>query len=428
MNDRVPRASTTADLPDISEIAPGYSSAGYPEEFSELFVDSRVRLLRAGRGRVIAFRNEDLRKLAANPGAGNMPFEALMKRSFIEGAQDTQVGIENRPSAKRFLIDQIFTANPPRHSLQRQVLARSIMPRSVQSLAAIAEPIVEGLIDELAGSGEFDLASAFAEPLAGRFWEQAYSLTGEERQRTMAAVRAMAPLFYVTRTPDEIASLEVALGEYMDALGGAVERSIRAGGNALLQSMKTQFDALDIEGKPRHFGDWVATNVIDGVHTAAVACVNVLYCLLRAPAALAAARADAGLLHGVLAEGLRMLAPVIVTNRFALQDFDYEGTRIAAGTAIAMIWAAGNRDPAVFEDPNSYNLRRNQRTPMTFGGGVHICPGRYVGSMLSSVALKALINPRVEIALCGESPHWQARSFMRIADRVTVTVRRVAKR
>jgi hypothetical protein len=48
-----------ADLPDISEIAPGYSSAGYPEEFSELFADSRVRLVRAGRGRVIAFRNEE---------------------------------------------------------------------------------------------------------------------------------------------------------------------------------------------------------------------------------------------------------------------------------------------------------------------------------------------------------------------------------
>src|SRR5258708_15683413 len=104
-----------ADLPDISEIAPGYSSAGYPEEFSELFADSRVRLMRAGRGRVMAFRNEDLRKLAADPRAGNMPFEALMKRSFIEGAQDAQVGIESRPAAKRFLIDQIFTANPPRH-------------------------------------------------------------------------------------------------------------------------------------------------------------------------------------------------------------------------------------------------------------------------------------------------------------------------
>jgi cytochrome P450 len=414
------------DLSDIAEIAPGYSSAGYPEEFFELFADSRVRLVRAGHARVIAFRNEDLRKLAADPSVGNMPFEALMKRSFIEGSQDAQIGIESRPATQRFLVDQIFTANPPRHGPKRQILARPIMPRAVESLGAIAAPIVEELIDELAGSGEFDLATAFAEPLVGRFWAQAYGLTAEELQRTMTAVRAMAPLFYVTRTPDEIAALEVALADYMDAFGGAVGRSVQDGGNALLQSMKTQFDALDIEEKPRHFGDWVATNVIDGLHTAAVACVNVLYCLLRAPAALAEARADANLLHGVLAEGLRMLAPVMVTNRCALGDFAYEGTRIAAGTAIAMFWAAGNRDPATFEQPNSYNPRRKQRTPMTFGGGVHICPGRYVGSMLSSVALKGLIHPRVEIALCGARPQWQARSFMRIADRVTVTIRRVA--
>lgn len=414
-----------ADLPDISEIAPAYSTLGYPEEFSELFANPQLRLLRAGRGRVVVFRNVDVRTIAAKPYAGNMPFEALMRRSFIEGAQDSQVGIDSRPCAKRFLEGQIFTANAPRHGPMRQILSKPILPKSVESLAAIAQPIVEDLIDDLSGAGEVDFASAFAEPLAGRFWEQAYGMTRDERERVVAAVRALTPLFFISRTTDEIALLDGAIGEYMDVLAAAVDRSLQAGGSALLQSMKTQFDALHIEARPQNFGDWVAANVIDGFHTAALACVNVLYCLLRAPDALAAARTDAGLLPGALAEGLRMLAPVMVTNRFAVEDFEYAHTKIPAGTAIAMLWAAANRDPATFANPNSYDLQRNPRTPMTFGGGIHVCPGRYVGSMLVSAALQGLINPRVEIVPSGDRPRWQSRSFMRVMERMMVTIRRI---
>jgi cytochrome P450 len=117
-----------------------------------------------------------------------------------------------------------------------------------------------------------------------------------------------------------------------------------------------------------------------------------------------------------------------VTNRFAVEDFEYAHTKIPAGTAIAMIWAAANRDPTVFENPNSYDLQRNPRTPMTFGGGIHVCPGRYVGGMLVSAALQGLVNPRVEIVLTGDRPRWQSRSFMRVTDRMTVTIRRISKR
>ncbi len=422
---RVRALRSIPDLPDISEIAPGYSTLGYPEEFSELFAKPQLRLLRAGRGRVVVFRNVDVRTIAANPHAGNMPFEALMRRSFIEGVQDSQVGIDNRPCAKRFLADLIFTANPPRHGPMRQVLSKPILPKSVERLATIAEPIVEDLIDDLSGAGEVDLTAAFAEPLAGRFWEQAYGMTRDERERVVAAVRAMAPLFFISRTTDEIAALDEATGEYMDALAAAVDRSSQSGGSPLLQSMKTQFDALHVEARPQRFGDWVAANVIDGFHTAAIACVNVLYCLLRTPAALAAARTDAALLPGALAEGLRMLAPLMVTNRFAVEDFEYAHTKIPAGTAIAMLWAAANRDPATFANPNSYDLQRNPRTPMTFGGGIHVCPGRYVGSMLVSAALQGLINPRVEIVLSGDRPRWDSRSFMRVTERMMVTIRRI---
>jgi cytochrome P450 len=302
------------------------------------------------------------------------------------------------------------------------------MPKPVEKWAQIASVAVEDLIDEVSGAGAVDFATTFAEPLAGLFWQQVFDLTAEECDRALAALRAMAPLFFITRTPDEITAIETATADYQQVLATAVERSAVNGGNKLLASMKREFDSLGIEDRPQSFGFWVSTNVIDGFHTAAIACVNVLYALLRTPQALIEARDDGALLPGALAEGLRMLAPVMVSNRCALEDFEYAGRRIPEGTAISMLWAAANRDPAVFENPNRYDLRRAGRTPMTFGGGVHICPGRYVGSMLVFAALKGLVNRSVKIELVGAGPQWLDRSFMRWADRVTVTIRRVGSR
>ena len=428
LNPGAPMPRSISALPDIEELAPAYSKTGYPEAFTELFAAPNVRLMRDGPGRIVVFRNTDLRAIAANLCAGNMSCEALIRRSFLQRAVESQVETDNRPWSRRFLEDLIFTANPPRHGPVRRALARQIMPKAVEQLAAIVDPIVAGLVDELADSGELDLFTGFALRLTGCFWGHVLGLNRDEREQTVAAIEALTPLFFITRTAAEIIAVERAMAGYLSVFSAAIARATSNGSSPMLQSMKDDFDALEVTHKPREWGIWVAANVIDGLHTAALACVNVVYSLLRTPQALAAACADPTLLPGALTEGLRTLAPVIVTNRLALADFEYEGLQIPAGTGIALIWAAGNRDPAAFDDPNSYDLRRKASTSMTFGGGVHICPGRYVGSMLALAALRALVNQRVEIALCDEQPRWLARSFMRQADRVAVTIRRVTKR
>jgi len=76
-----------------------------------------------------------------------------------------------------------------------------------------------------------------------------------------------------------------------------------------------------------------------------------------------------------------------------------------------MLWAAGNRDPDAFERPNSFDLFRRNQADTTFGGGVHICPGRYVVRMLAQVVLETVFAPDVWIELVGDRPTWMAKLF-----------------
>jgi cytochrome P450 len=57
-----------------------------------------------------------------------------------------------------------------------------------------------------------------------------------------------------------------------------------------------------------------------------------------------------------------------------------------------MLWAVGNRDPSMFADPDRYIIERNHGFESTFGGGAHICPGRYVADMISQVALREVLK------------------------------------
>jgi cytochrome P450 len=91
-----------------------------------------------------------------------------------------------------------------------------------------------------------------------------------------------------------------------------------------------------------------------------------------------------------------------------------------------MLWGAANRDPAVFPDPEVFNLKRPMRGDATFGGGAHICPGRGIARRLTEVTLDALAHPEIELALTNGPYLWLERSTMRQLERMPVVLRRRA--
>jgi cytochrome P450 len=411
-------ARSIGDLPAF----PTLPASGYSEDFADLF-SLNGSLLRSGSRRIVVFRHDDLRRMAAHPNAGNMPFDVLARRAFVDNPTQNPVTDDDRRSLFRILANQVFTANPPLHGPIRQVFARPLVPQRLPPFSVIADRLVAALIDEVAGQGEIDFSFQFTERLTARFWGTLLGMTGEEEESVVALVRAMTPFFFAERTREETIAVNAATGDYLELVAGAVHRSLSKGGNELLSAMAAEFDAVEIPGKPESIGMSIASNLIDGFHTAALSATNAVYQLLLHPEALEAVRADSNLVRRALAEGLRLSPPVILTNRYALDDFVFQETLIPQGTAIAMLWAAGNRDPAVFEGPSRYDLWRTQHGTTTFGGGIHICPGRNVAVMLGEAVLKGVIRPNISITLTGPV-EWIARSTMRQPYRLPVAIHR----
>jgi cytochrome P450 len=128
---------------------------------------------------------------------------------------------------------------------------------------------------------------------------------------------------------------------------------------------------------------------------------NAVAALWTRPNDLAALRADPSLLPGAVDELTRWCGPQLLTvPRFAAEDVDLHGVRVATGEPVTVAIAAVNRDPRVFADPGRLDLRRAAASQLGFGHGPHFCLGAAHARVETEVALGALLAR--DITLVGE--------------------------
>ena len=120
-------------------------------------------------------------------------------------------------------------------------------------------------------------------------------------------------------------------------------------------------------------------------------------------------------------EILRFEPPVMVAPRQAAISFDYLGRRIRKGHVIGLCIAAANRDPRVFDDPDSFDVTREPNPHLSFGHGIHLCLGITLARLEGNTALRKLFQRFPDLALCDRRPHWSKNPLFRGLDTMRVS-------
>ena len=111
-------------------------------------------------------------------------------------------------------------------------------------------------------------------------------------------------------------------------------------------------------------------------------------------------------LHQVaVEESLRFDAPVLGLYRTNTVDVDLHGESIPERSKVMATFAAANRDPAVFKDPETFSLDRKPeelRKHLSFGLGVHFCPGAQLSRLEARLALKEVTQRFPNLRLIDE--------------------------
>jgi cytochrome P450 len=130
-----------------------------------------------------------------------------------------------------------------------------------------------------------------------------------------------------------------------------------------------------------------------GIETTEGMIANAVAHLLQHPDALEAVRADPALLAGAVEESLRLEPAAAVVDRYSTRPAEIGGARIGERELVVVSIAGANRDPAVFPDPDAFDVRReNAKLHVAFAHGPHVCIGMHLARMEADTALRRLLD------------------------------------
>jgi cytochrome P450 len=292
-----------------------------------------------------------------------------------------------RFSTARVVGPSMLSLDGARHAHHRGPFSAAFRGDAVHDrLAAFVQAETDRLVSAIQPDGQAELRRAVAGPLAVTAMAQALGL-GEVSPATIlswydgivAAVQA------ASAAPDRIDS--PAFAELAASLHGVIA------GPSLLADATGPLSEDEVISN-------AAVLMFGGIETTEGMIANAVLHLLTNPAELALVRADPDLVPAAIEESLRLEPAAAVVDRYATGDVQLEAARIRAGDQVTVSISGANRDPAVFDDPDRFDVRRaNAGRHLAFAHGPHFCLGAHLARLEARVAVVTLLArlPRLRL-------------------------------
>jgi cytochrome P450 len=117
-------------------------------------------------------------------------------------------------------------------------------------------------------------------------------------------------------------------------------------------------------------------------------------------------RTDPSLVRIAFDESLRWDSPSRMAGRITTREVDIGGYAVPAGQRVGLMFAAANRDPRAWSDPDRYDLSRDLKKQVGWGYGVHACVGRVLAQLEASTLLTEVARRVARIEIAGDPEPW----------------------
>jgi cytochrome P450 len=131
--------------------------------------------------------------------------------------------------------------------------------------------------------------------------------------------------------------------------------------------------------------------ILGGLHTTTGALGMMVHRFCLQPEIPERLRANPELIPTAVEELLRLDSPMVAIARTATRDTELDGQQIAAGDKLMIYWGSANRDGAVFDHPDEFDLDRSANRHVAFGVGPHRCAGSNVARLNLRVAVEEIV-------------------------------------
>jgi len=280
----------------------------------------------------------------------------------------------------------LVTEDPPEHTEVRKALMQFFTPVALQRNAAAFEAEADRVVDAVLERGTVDAVRDIAAAFVLKVFPDMIGLADEGRHLILdfgeAAFNTVGPINAI----------------FEESFG-------RAGPAFAWIEDHTRYDTVKPGGLGRAILDLGKDGVITmeraelllratiaaGFDTTVLGIANAIGAFLRFPDQWAILRDDPKLIRGSFEEMLRYDPPARVQGRTATVDCEIEGVQFRKGDPVALFLTAAGRDPARWEEPDRYDIRRTGAN-LGFGAGIHLCLGQALARMEYEAVMAALVR------------------------------------
>jgi methyl-branched lipid omega-hydroxylase len=336
--------------------------------------------------------------------------EAISSQPALFCSGRGAVSIPDVPADLNEFYGSLISMDDPRHAKIRRIVSKAFTPRVLEQLVDQVRSVVDDVLTRArrtaeAQDGAIDVVADIAAPIPLRVICDMMGVPEEAR----ATVLAQSNVILSGGDPELIEDENDPVSAFLLAgmeLAGLMER-LAAERLAHPQSdLTTALVTTEVDGErlsQQEIASFFILLLVAGNETTRNAISQGVLALHEHPDQRARWAADPGLDRTAVEEVVRWTSPVTWMRRTATRDGEVNGHRFRAGDKFLLLYAAANRDPAVFRDPEVLDLARDPNPHVGFGSkGPHFCLGAHLARRELAVTFRALFDQLPDLEVTGE--------------------------
>lgn len=344
-------------------------------------------------------RYEDIQTISRDPR-----FSAERTAQFGTGVSEAMV--PKLEACLHFVSHWMVFRDPPRHTVLRGLVAKAFTPQVIEGLRPAIKGIVDEMLTTVETGGQMDIVRDLAFPLPAMVIATMLGVPRKDMDAFKAWTSDVFTLLGAGVATDDAVEAGhrgvVGLQQFFQHL--IAERR-----HTPTDDLLSRLITVEEQGTVLSEEELVSTCallLVAGHETTTHLIGNSVLALLRNPVELQKLREDPGLIEGAVEEFLRYEGPIYMLSRRATEDVEVGAVKIRANEIVVGLIHAGNRDPAVFEDPDRLDVTRKGARNLALGHGIHYCIGAALARLEAQVALSAIITRLPELRLSSEVLEW----------------------
>lgn len=300
------------------------------------------------------------------------------------------------PKVVSLIAQNMILEDEPEHRRLRNLVHKAFTPRALVRLEGRIEQLTHELLDAAEPRGVVDLMQAYALPIPVTVIKELVGVSDEDMPRFRSGIKVLSTGF----TGWNFLRLLIwDLPTTVSFVRELIKRKRANPGDDILTGL-IQADEAGQQLSDDELVSMVMLLILAGYETTVHLITNSVVSLLLHPDQLARLRAEPDLATLAVEEVLRYNGPVQSTKpAYAAEDVTLHGVTIPKGAMVMPLLGAANHDPAIFEQPEVFDISRTPNRHLGFGHGIHYCLGAPLARMETRIALTTLLERSPDLRL-----------------------------